>query len=711
MKFLKNLFKKNIYEDYIYNGFKKTVIIMSIIFIIFGLTAYINQLYFSKMKISDELKDNRRLKTAFLFHLNQAITPYSDVGDKASYNRLIKTLRKHKSLKFNIHISGTLVQSLLWYNPETIDLIREGIKEGQFEILGSTYSQNVMYSTDNISNQWQIERHKEIIEDIFGVTPIGFWNSERTWKQEIADIILKNGYKYTFIEDKTMKRSGSKGSEYFIRSTEKGKLFIINDDNEFLEKVNMAVDAGDIESDIFKRGALLSTDRKEYKKLFKYMRKIYDKDGSYLLNYADDAEITGLWDFEKGSSTEWDFKNLDFLLSEIEKKKWIETVNYSNIVNEKIVKEDITPIKDGAAIWMEKAARGFGNYSEKGYKNWFDFNSNSPKLAYYRKMHKEKIEIIKKLEKESDIRIKNVYKLAKDNFLAHQFEFGCTGVSGTDEQYKIGDKFGMWENMRFIELYSDISENIKDINDKLYEKDINGDGISEIVVIKDDNYYVISKKYGGRLLFWFDLKQGVELIGAEIGVQLDEIYYNGNKALEPFSFKEFIQYSNDEKEFTEYFENKLYYVRTGGLNDKLLYSDEDINRGAISDIYDTELKYEKTDTGKIIFTNGEYGKEILFNSNGIEIKYYIPENSKGVIVKTEVVPDYYTILNKGKKSISIISDIEKTEIFNKYSNIGVRVSYNKGVKIKIESSLHGYIIESGLIEKESILKIEKYSSK
>lgn len=52
------------------------------------------------------------------------------------------------------------------------------------------------------------------------------------------------------------------------------------------------------------------------------MRKIYkkDKDGQYLVSAADDAEINGLWDFEAGNNPDWDFKNLDYLLSEIEKK-------------------------------------------------------------------------------------------------------------------------------------------------------------------------------------------------------------------------------------------------------------------------------------------------------------------------------------------------------------------------------------------------------
>ncbi len=313
----KHFFKKGLYDDYVYDGFKKTVIFMTVLFVLAALAAGITNIYYSKLKIDDSIINQRKLKTALLFHLNQALTPYADVGDRSCYNNLLKTLRKHKELKFNIHISGTLVQALKWYNPETIELIKEGVKDGQFEIIGSTYSQNVMYSTDMKSNEWQVKRHKEIIKEVFGVEPAGFWNPERTWRDDLGELMIKYGYKYTFIEDKTVRNSGMKGSEYYLRTTNNGKLIIVNDDNEILNKFKNAVDAGDYETKIGDRGALLTRERKEYKQFFQYLRQIYkkDKDGQYLVCAADDAEINGLWDFEDGNNPDLDFKNLDFLLN------------------------------------------------------------------------------------------------------------------------------------------------------------------------------------------------------------------------------------------------------------------------------------------------------------------------------------------------------------------------------------------------------------
>ncbi len=78
---------------------------------------------------------------------------------------------------------------------------------------------------------------------------------------------------------------------------------------------------------------------------------------------------------ERSSTPEFDFINLDFLLSEIEKKTWIEVVRYDEYVKKENVKEDITPIVDGVAKWMDNAAKGIGNYTERGYFGWFDFNN------------------------------------------------------------------------------------------------------------------------------------------------------------------------------------------------------------------------------------------------------------------------------------------------------------------------------------------------
>ncbi len=48
-----NFLKKGIYDDYVYDGFKKTVLIMAILFVTAAIAAGITNLYYSKLKIKD----------------------------------------------------------------------------------------------------------------------------------------------------------------------------------------------------------------------------------------------------------------------------------------------------------------------------------------------------------------------------------------------------------------------------------------------------------------------------------------------------------------------------------------------------------------------------------------------------------------------------------------------------------------------------------
>ena len=143
-------------------------------------------------------------------------------------------------------------------------------------------------------------------------------------------------------------------------------------------------------------------------------------------------------------------------------------------------------------------------------------------------------------------------------------------------------------------------------------------------------------------------------------------------------------------------------------NDKLKYNKYEINRGAITDIYDLELNVSEKDSKKVVFSYGEFKKEIVFTETGFEINYIVPEKSEELTVKTEVSPDYYSILNKGKKALTINQNNSGIEIYNTVSNIGVRFDFSEEGKSSISDSLHGYIISNKFKDKKPVIKIEKY---
>lgn len=709
-----NIIIKEKNEDYIYSGFKKLILITFICIILFGSIEYGKKWYVHNKKIPDTVIGNRVLNTALLFHLNQNISSNADIADKASYYRLLKILRKHKNLKFNIHISGTLIQSLLWYSPETIELIKDGLKDGQFELLGSTYSQNIIYSTDDISNRWQIERHLEIINDVFNYKPIGFWNPERTWTNSISDLILNYGYKYTFIENNILKKSGTNFDEHVIR-TFKNNLVVINDDYEFISLINNAIDEGDYELNRENQGANLSKRAPSYKNLFSYIRKIYEKDSdsTYLLNYAEDAEAFGLWDLRDGYTPEYDFKNLDFLLSEINSKKWINLVKYSEIINNNAV-ENLESIEDGTAKWMNKAAMGIGNYSEKGYKGWFDFNQHSPKLDYYRKQHIKYQNMILNIKNTENKAVKNLKKLAKDVFMARQYEFGCTGISGTDEEWSYNTKYETWENIKLVNIIIEVINSINNYSESIYEKDINNDGIKEIIVVNNHNFYVFSKSRGGRLLYWYDMMKGIEIVGGTLAVNTNYPYYDDNVLFFNTNYKNNLRFINPEPELYTYLEKVKLNIKIKALNEiGHLYKSENKNRYEFDNFYNYEINYkiiEDEDNNKeLLFYTDSFKKIISFSKTGLTINYEYNNNIIEYLeVFSEFQPGYHSIANHGKSILENKFEDDFISIYNIIDNIGLNIYVDNIYKpTEIEESFMG-ILSKIYLKNNGQIKIIKY---
>jgi hypothetical protein len=91
--------------------------------------------------------------------------------------------------------------------------------------------------------------------------------------------------------------------------------------------------------------------------------------------------------------------------------------------------------------------------------------------------------------------------------IAHQYEFavhGYAGIAGTTQ----------WELARTALVSAWAAREALDPEPRTVEADINGDTIEEVVMVTLGDLYVFSP-YGGRLLYWFDLEHGVELVGNE----------------------------------------------------------------------------------------------------------------------------------------------------------------------------------------------------
>jgi hypothetical protein len=402
----------------------------------------------------------------------------------------LKVLRAHPNLQFNIHISGTLIHALNWLDPEPLELIRAGVRDGQFELLGSTYAQNVPYASDDWDNARQIELHRETLKDIFGVEPTVFWNAERCWRQSLTSLIADGGYTATLVEDGILSQAGATNLYTFTTRTDSHTLKIISDDQSFKTRFNFAAWFG-------RRDQVL-----------RYLReKGGHSDADRLcVAYAEDAEAMGLWDWERGLIPNQTWARLDRLLTALENEPSIQLIKLSDAP---APTADLTPIPDAGASWMDASLQHPGRpYHEDGFTDWLDFNRRSPKLQHFRHTYS----IIRNkmaLATPGNPPSHRLHRAMLHAYLAHQYEFGCIGVGGLN--------YRGWEDARTAVVISMAVKEAENPREIVFIDDCNGDGSDEVLV-SDGKQLIVVSAYGGRLLYWFDLATGQQLVGNQLPV-------------------------------------------------------------------------------------------------------------------------------------------------------------------------------------------------
>lgn len=116
-------------------------------------------------------------------------------------NRLLEALlQKHPEFKVSFSITGTFIEQAEKWAPDVLESFRRLVKTGQVEIVGETYYHSLafFYSRDEFTRQVAIHRQK--IEDVFGVTPQVFRNTELAYNNELGAWADAQGYKAVLTE-------------------------------------------------------------------------------------------------------------------------------------------------------------------------------------------------------------------------------------------------------------------------------------------------------------------------------------------------------------------------------------------------------------------------------------------------------------------------------------------------------------------------------
>ncbi len=119
------------------------------------------------------------------------------VADK-SYrptNKILKQmLDEHEDFRFALSFSGTVLDQFEEYTPDVLASFQDLVATGRVEILADTYHHSLAFFYSIPEFKRQVKKHDKRIQDLFGVKPRVFRNTELSYRNDLAKWCEDNGY-------------------------------------------------------------------------------------------------------------------------------------------------------------------------------------------------------------------------------------------------------------------------------------------------------------------------------------------------------------------------------------------------------------------------------------------------------------------------------------------------------------------------------------
>ncbi len=117
-------------------------------------------------------------------------------------NQLMLELVNRYKGKFKIaySISGSALEQFQRFAPEVIDSFRALAATGKVEFLAETYNHSLASLGSESEFRHQVAKHAAKIEDLFGVKPVSFRNTELIYSNGIGEMVYDMGYKTILTE-------------------------------------------------------------------------------------------------------------------------------------------------------------------------------------------------------------------------------------------------------------------------------------------------------------------------------------------------------------------------------------------------------------------------------------------------------------------------------------------------------------------------------
>lgn len=114
--------------------------------------------------------------------------------------RLLALIKEYPQFKLSLSITGTVLEQLEQWAPEALQSFQELVATGQVEIVGETYHHSLAFFYSRAEFEAQVAMHREKVQQLFGVTPTAFRNTELAYNNELAAWADQAGYSAVLAE-------------------------------------------------------------------------------------------------------------------------------------------------------------------------------------------------------------------------------------------------------------------------------------------------------------------------------------------------------------------------------------------------------------------------------------------------------------------------------------------------------------------------------
>lgn len=108
---------------------------------------------------------------------------------------LLELLNSYPDFGLSLSITGTAIEQLQAWAPDVIEGFKKLVNTGRAEILAETYYHSLAFFYSRAEFERQVAKHRQKIQDVFGVTPQVLRNTELSYNNDLAYWADQAGYK------------------------------------------------------------------------------------------------------------------------------------------------------------------------------------------------------------------------------------------------------------------------------------------------------------------------------------------------------------------------------------------------------------------------------------------------------------------------------------------------------------------------------------